>query len=49
MNTDTLLDRLRVANPTPDSDRFDIDDRALLVAIDERSGSMTYQAERRAT
>ncbi len=49
MNTDTLLDRLRVANPTPESDRLDIDDTALLVAIDGRSASMTYQAERRAT
>ncbi len=49
MNTDTLLDRLRVANPTPESDRLDIDDPALLVAIDGRSASMTYQTERRAT
>ena len=49
MNTDILLERLRVANPTPDSDRLNIDDSALLVAIDGRSASMTYQAEHRAT
>lgn len=49
MKPDSTVDLLRDSNPVPQPGRLDIDDAALLLAIDERSGEMSTSSAKRET
>ena len=49
MSAGDILEQLRAANPAPQADRIDVDDAALLSAIDRRYASLSASTERAVT